>query len=112
MAVEDTKRIGSPEQKDDAYIRPCTMHDATKALLAACELCVVALRDNLQYDDPEEGSLERTAHDAAVAAIADAQSLPRTAAGDQGQVLEHLEEPEDSPVTFPPAVDPLARMEE
>ena len=35
-----------------------------------------------------------------------------SAAGDLGQVLEHLQEPEDSRVTFPPAVDPLARMEE
>jgi len=38
--------------------------------------------------------------------------LPRTAGGDMGQTLDHLEEPGDSPVTFPPAVDPLARMEE
>ncbi len=38
--------------------------------------------------------------------------LPRTAAGDMAQTLEHLEEPEDSRVTFPPAVDPLAKMEE
>ena len=64
-------------------------------LLAACELCVVALRDNLQYDDPEEGSLERTAHDAAVAAIADAQPLARTAEGDMGQTLGHLNDEEN-----------------
>ena len=72
-----------------ALLRP------VQPLITACELCVVALRDNLQYDDPEEGSLERTAHDAAVAAIADAQPLARTAEGDMGQTLGHLNDEEN-----------------